>query len=287
MVLKKIKAYGELVMFSHTLFSIPFGIIAMLLAANGFPSLWLTVWIFAALISARTAANALNRLIDKDIDAKNPRTAGRHMPQGLVGTGEVIVLIAVCLLVLIISAFMISPVCVGLLPIPLALFFVYSFTKRFTWLCHLILGAACACAPVGAWVAVTGEIGVPALVLGAAVMLWVAGFDIVYGAQDVAFDSEQSLHSIPETFGVKNALIISAAFHLAAAALLIYTGILTGLGLIYYIGVGIITALLVYEHALVSPTNLKNVTIASYSINQIVSTLFLLFAGADILMKSF
>jgi 4-hydroxybenzoate polyprenyltransferase len=167
------------------------------------------------------------------------------------------------------------------------LFFIYSFTKRFTWWCHIILGAACACAPVGAWVAVTGGISVTSLVLGAAVMLWVAGFDIIYGAQDVEFDRENDLHSIPAAFGVRNALIISAVFHLAAVALLVVTGILAGLGLIYYLGVGMITALLVYEHAIVSPTNLKNVTIASYSINQIVSTIFLLLSGADILIKSF
>jgi 4-hydroxybenzoate polyprenyltransferase len=287
MVLKRIKAYGGLVMFAHTLFSIPFGIIAMLMAADGFPSLWLTAWIFVALISARTAANALNRLVDKDIDAKNPRTASRHMPQGVVKTGEAVILVAICLVILIISAFMISPICVGLLPIPLFLFFIYSFTKRFTWWCHIILGAACACAPLGAWVAVTGEISATPVVLGAAVMLWVAGFDIIYGAQDVEFDRENDLHSIPAAFGVRNALIISAVFHLLAVALLVYVGILVGLGLIYYIGVGMITALLVYEHAIVSPTNLKNVTIASYSINQIVSTIFLLLSGADILIKSF
>lgn len=274
-------------MFAHTLFSIPFGIIAMLMAADGFPSLWLTAWIFVALISARTAANALNRLVDKDIDAKNPRTASRHMPQGVVKTGEAVILVAICLVILIISAFMISPICVGLLPIPLFLFFIYSFTKRFTWWCHIILGAACACAPLGAWVAVTGEISATPVVLGAAVMLWVAGFDIIYGAQDVEFDRENDLHSIPAAFGVRNALIISAVFHLLAVALLVYVGILVGLGLIYYIGVGMITALLVYEHAIVSPTNLKNVTIASYSINQIVSTIFLLLSGADILIKSF
>ncbi len=283
--MKKIKAYAGLVMFSHTLFSIPFGIIAMLIAADGFPPLGQTAWILVALISARTAANALNRLVDKDIDAKNPRTAGRHMPRGAVGTGEVIVLVAVCLVILIVSAFVLGPVCVGLLPVPLFLFFIYSFTKRFTWLCHLILGAACACAPVGAWIAVTGEIGVTSLLLGAAVMFWVAGFDIIYGAQDVVFDREEALHSIPAAFGVKNALIISTGFHLVAAALLIYTGFLAGLGLIYFIGVGLVAALLVYEHAIVSPTNLKNVTIASYSINQIVSTIFLLFSGADILIK--
>ena len=193
------------------------------------------------------------------------------MPQGVIKTGEVVILVAVCLVILIVSAFMISPICVGLLPIPLFLFLIYSFTKRFTWWCHIILGAACACAPLGAWVAVTGGISVTPLVLGAAVLLWVAGFDIIYGAQDVEFDRENDLHSIPAAFGVRNALIISAVFHLAAAALLVVTGILAGLGLIYYLGVGMITALLVYEHAIVSPANLKNVTIASYSINQIVS----------------
>ena len=286
MVLTRVKAYAGLVMFSHTLFSIPFGVIAMLMAADGFPSLWLTVWIFVALISARTAANALNRLVDKDIDAKNPRTAGRHMPRGVVKTGEAAALVAICLLVLVVSAFMISPICVGLLPVPLFLFFIYSFTKRFTWWCHIILGAACACAPLGAWVAVTGGIGWTVIALAAAVMLW-AGFDIIYGAQDVEFDRENALHSIPAAFGVKSALIISAAFHLLAAALLVYVGILAGLGLLYYIGMGLIAALLIYEHAIVSPANLKNVTIASYSINQIVSTIFLLFAGADILIKSF
>ncbi len=287
MVLTKLKAYAGLVMFSHTLFSKPFGIIAMLMAANGFPPLWLTVWIFVALISARTAANALNRIVDKDIDAKNPRTAGRHMPSGAVKTVEAAILVAVCLVLLVVSAFMISPICVGLLPVPLVLFFVYSFTKRFTWWCHVILGAACACAPLGAWVAVTGGFSWAVIALAAAVMLWVAGFDIIYGAQDVEFDRENNLHSIPARFGVRTALGISSVFHLVAAGLLVYAGILAGLGLIYYIGVGLIAALLVYEHAIVSPTNLKNVTIASYSINQIVSTIFLLFSGADILIKSF
>ncbi len=285
MILTKLRAYAGLVMFSHTLFSIPFGIIAMLMAADGFPSVWLTVWILVALISARTAANAQNRIVDKDIDAKNPRTAGRHMPTGKVKTGEAVILVAVCLIILIVAAFMMGPICVGLLPFPLILFFIYSFTKRFTWGCHLILGAACACAPLGAWVAVTGGFSWAVITLAAAVMLWVAGFDIIYGAQDVGFDLENDLHSIPARFGVRSALVISSVFHLAAAALLVYTGVLAGLGLIYYIGVGLIAALLVYEHAIVSPTNLKNVTIASYSVNQIVSTIFLLFSGADILIK--
>jgi 4-hydroxybenzoate polyprenyltransferase len=285
MVLSRIRTYGELVMFSHTLFSIPFGLIVMLLAAEGFPSFRLTLWIFIALISARTAANALNRLVDKDIDAINPRTAGRHMPQGLVNTKEVLLLILVCFALLTLSAFMINPLCVVLLPVPIFLFIVYSFTKRFTWACHIILGAACACAPVGAWIAVTGNISWVSLIFGAIVTLWVSGFDIIYGAQDIDFDREENLHSIPSAFGVRNALIISALFHVAAVLLLVYAGTLARLGWIYFSGVCIAAVLLLYEHAIVSPTNLKNVTIASYSVNQVVSTVLLVFSSADILIK--
>ena len=285
MVLGRIKTYGELVMFSHTLFSIPFGLIAMLLAADGFPSFRLTFWILVALISARTLANAINRLVDKNIDARNPRTAGRHMPQGLVKTREVLLLILACLALLIVSAFMINPLCVVLLPVPMFLFFVYSFTKRFTWACHLVLGAACACAPVGAWMAVAGNISWVSFVLGAVVTLWVAGFDIIYGVRDVDFDREEDLFSIPSVFGVKNALIISFIFHAVAVLLLVYTGLIAALGRTYFAGICIAAGLLLYEHLIVSPTNLKNVTIASYSINQIVSIVLLIFSGADILIK--
>ncbi|MCR4435687.1 MAG: UbiA-like polyprenyltransferase [Clostridiales bacterium] len=282
MVLSKLRTYGELVMFSHTLFSIPFGLIAMFLAADGLPSPWITLWTLIALVSARTAANALNRVVDKDIDALNPRTAGRHFPKGLVKTSEVLLFILVCLGLLVLSAFMLNPVCVVLLPVPLFIFFVYSFTKRFTWACHIILGMACGGAPVGAWIAVTGNITWVSLILGTIVMFWVAGFDIIYGAQDVDFDREEGLYSIPSVFGVKKALIVSAVFHFLCVLLLIYVGFLARLGWIYAAGVAIGTCLLFYEHRIVSPTNLKNVTIASYSVNQVVSTVLLVFTTADI-----
>lgn len=285
MVLRRVKTYGELVMFSHTLFSVPFGLIAMLLAANGFPSFRLTFWILAALVSARTLANLLNRLVDRNIDARNPRTAGRHMPRGVVRAREVLLLILVFMVLLILSAFMINPVSVVLLPVPMFLFCVYSFTKRFTWACHLVLGAACGCAPIGAWIAVTGNISLVSLVLGAAVTFWVAGFDIIYGAQDVEFDREEDLFSIPSVFGIRNALVISAAFHGIAVLLLVYVGLASGFGRIYFTGLFLTTGLLLYEHLIVSPGNLKNVTIASYSINQIVSMVLLVFTGVDILIK--
>lgn len=282
MVLSRLKTYGELVMFSHTLFSVPFGLIAMLLAAKGLPPAWVLFWVLVALISARTAANAMNRLVDRNIDAKNPRTAGRHMPQGIVSPLEVIMLIMACLFLLVVSAIMLNPLCVILLPVPLFVFALYSFTKRFTWACHIILGMACGGAPVGAWIAVKGTINWPSLILGAIVTLWVAGFDIIYGAQDVEFDREEDLFSIPAVFGVRNALVISAVFHATAVALLVYIKFLTGLGWLYVFGVAVTACLLLYEHLIVSPDNLRNVTIASYSINQIVSTLMLVFTTADI-----
>lgn len=282
MVLSKLRTYGELVMFSHTLFSIPFGLIAMFLAADGLPSAWITVWTLVALISARTAANAINRVIDKDYDAANPRTANRHFPRGVVKVSEVLIFTLACTLVMVLAAFMLNPVCVVLLPIPIFVFAVYSFTKRFTWACHIILGMACGGAPVGAWIAVTGNISLASLLLWLVVTLWVAGFDIIYGAQDVDFDRDIGLYSIPSVFGIKNALITSSVFHGVAALLLVCVGLISNLGWLYYTGVAIGACLLLYEHSIVSPTNLKNVTIASYSINQIVSTVLLLFSTLDI-----
>ena len=280
----RLRTYGELVMFSHTLFSVPFGLIAMLLAARGFPSPWVTVWILIALVGARTAANALNRLVDKDIDARNPRTSGRHLPTGTVKVTEVAAVILASFAMLVLAAFMLNPVCVVLMPVPIILFLIYSFTKRFTWACHLILGTACGCAPVGAWIGVTGNISLLSLLLGLVVTFWVAGFDIIYGVQDVDFDTEEDLHSIPVAFGVKKALVISSCFHLAAVILLAAAGWLGGLGALYYTGLVVAAALIFYEHLIVSPSNLRKVTIASYSVNQVVSVVLLVFSSADILL---
>jgi 4-hydroxybenzoate polyprenyltransferase len=284
MIFNKIKTYGGLVMFSHTLFSLPFGIIAMFWAAEGVPSLRILFWILVALTGARNGANALNRLVDKKFDAKNPRTAGRHMPMGLVKNYEVILITAVCFAALVFAAFKLNPLCVMLLPAAIFLFCIYSFTKRFTWACHIILGIACGGAPVGAWVAVRGEIGWPALVLGAIVTLWVAGFDIIYGSQDIDFDRKEGLHSIPAAFGLKNALLISTGFHIIAVILLVYLYFIMNLGWMYVIGIAIVAVLLFVEHYMVQPNNLVNVKIASYSINQIVSVVLLIFTTLDMFL---
>jgi 4-hydroxybenzoate polyprenyltransferase len=284
MVFSKLKKCSEMVMFSHTLFSLPFALISMLFAAHGVPSYSVVFWIIAAFLGARTGANALNRIIDSQIDAKNPRTAGRHIPKGLVKKSEAVVLTIISFALFIFSATRLNPLCVKLLPVAIFLFVIYSYTKRFTWGCHLILGITCAGAPVGAWIAVAGNISFTCLVLGAANALWVAGFDIIYGTQDVDFDREQGLYSIPAVFGVENALIISSVFHSIAIIFLILIYFLMHLSIFYVIGVIAVTILLVIEHRLVTPDNLNSVKIASYGINQLVSIVFLIFTTADIFL---
>lgn len=285
MVFNKLKTYGELVMFSHTIFSLPFAIVSMLLAAKGIPSLHIFLWIGVAFLGARTGANAINRLIDRRIDAKNPRTSNRHMPIGLVKKSEVVLIVLVSFGALLLAATQLNPLCVMLLPLAIFLFVIYSYTKRFTWACHIVLGITCGGAPVGAWIAVTGNISWLCLILGAANALWVAGFDIIYGSQDVDFDRKEGLYSIPAFFGIKNALIISSLFHLTTIGLLIAVWYLGSLGILFIIGILIIAILLIIEHKMVTPTNLNNVKIASYGINQIVSVVFLIFSIADILTR--
>lgn len=284
MVFKKLKTYSELVMFSHTLFSLPFAAISMMWAAKGLPSVRVILWIIVAFVGARTGANALNRLIDKDIDAKNPRTSDRHMPKGIVKNFEVIILSIISFSLMALAAFKLNPLCVKLLPLAIIIFIFYSYTKRFTYLCHIILGIACGGAPVGAWIAVTGKIGWPSLVLGAVVTLWVAGFDIIYGSQDYDFDKKEGLYSIPVRFGIKYALEISTFFHIMAILLLIYLYFIMNMGFLYLSGVAIDVILLYIEHKIVSPDNLSNVKIASYSINEVVSVVLFLFTAADILL---
>lgn len=283
--IKKAHDYGVLVMFSHTIFSLSFALISMLLASKGLPSPYVIFWILVAFMGARTGANAINRVIDAEIDKKNPRTATRQLPQGLMKKKEVILFSSLCFLVMIIGAYMLNPLCLILSPIALFLLIIYSYTKRFTWACHLVLGITSAAAPVGAWLAVTGKISWLPLFIGAANTLWVAGFDIIYGSQDYDFDTANGINSIPARFGVKNALHIAAFFHAITLVILIIVGLLSPqLGLIYFIGIGIISALFILEHRMVSPTNLSNVKLASYSINQLISIVFLIFGVIDALI---
>lgn len=282
---KKINDYGVLVMFSHTIFSLSFALISMLLAGKGNLNFMLIFWIIVAFMGARTGANAINRVIDAEIDKRNPRTATRQIPQGLMKKGEVIIFSIICFLIMVFAAWKINLLCFVLSPIALFLMIIYSYTKRFTYLCHLVLGVTSAAAPVGAWLAVTGKISLIPLAMGAANTLWVAGFDIIYGAQDYDFDVKNGINSIPARFGVKNGLLISRAFHILALLFLIVVGLLSKeLGIIYYIGLLIISILFIVQHKLVSPDNLKNVKIASYNVNQVISIVFLIFGLVDALI---
>lgn len=284
-LVNKLKEYGKLVMFSHTIFSLSFALISMTLAAQGLPKASTVFWILVCFLGARTGANAINRVIDAEIDARNPRTTNRQIPQGEIKKKEVIALTAVCFLVMLIGAYQLNLICLILSPVALFLMIIYSYCKRFTYLCHLVLGVTCACAPVGAWLAVTGRLSLIPLFMGTANTLWVAGFDIIYGAQDYDFDVANGLHSIPAKFGVKNALLIAMGFHIITVVCLVFIGLLAPeLGVVYYIGIFIITCLFVVEYRLVSPTNLTNVNIASYSVNQLVSVTLLVFGLLDTLI---
>lgn len=284
-IFKKINDYGVLVMFSHTIFSLSFALISMLLAGEGKLKPMVIFWILVAFMGARTGANALNRVIDAEIDARNPRTATRQLPQGLMNKKEILIFVAICFGIMVFAAWKLNTICLILSPIALFLMIIYSYTKRFTWMCHLVLGVTSAAAPVGAWLAVTGKISLIPLVMGAANTLWVAGFDIIYGAQDYDFDTKNGIHSIPARFGVENALKISSAFHILAVIFLFIVGVLSPeLGVIYYIGLTINIVLFIVQHKMITAEDLKNVKIASYSINQVISIVFLLSGLIDCLI---
>lgn len=282
--LKKVREYGTLVMFTHTVFSLSFAAVALLAASGGRPDPWVVLWAGIAFLAARTGANALNRAVDAKIDAKNPRTACRQIPQGKVSVRETVIFSLVCFAVMVAAAFQLNPLCAALSPVALLLMTVYSYTKRFTCLCHLVLGVTCACAPAGAWLAVTGRFGWEFFFLAGANALWTAGFDIIYGAQDYDFDRSNGLHSIPAAFGVKNALVISTLFHVGALLCLAVFGWLVRpmMGWLYGAGLVLIAALMAVQHKMVSPGHLENVNLASYNISQITSVILLLFGVLDV-----
>ncbi len=271
-------------MFRHTLFSLPFAFMGAFMAAGGWPPFKNLFWILVAMAGARNAANALNRLIDWKIDAKNPRTASRHLPRGEVKPGEILLLSIVGLVLLVVSAFQLNQLCVKLLPLAIFILVGYSYTKRFTWACHLVLGLAVGLAPFGAWIAVTGELALTPFILTMVVTLWVAGFDIIYATQDVDFDRKERVHAVPARFGISAALNIAKSFHLVTIVLLTLLPLFFPLGIIYYLGVFTAAGLLLYEHKIVSPDNLARVKLASYHINELIGIIVFFFTIADLFL---
>lgn len=280
-LINRLKQYGELVMFSHTLFSLPYAFVAMIWASNGFPDIYTVFWIMIALVAGRNGANAINRVIDAKYDKKNQRVSERLIPQGKISMWEATLLSIILFLVFEFAAFMLNPLCFILSPFALGLFVLYSYTKRFTWLCHLILGITCAGAPLGAWIAVTGLISWVPIVLSGAVSLWIGGFDILYATQDIEFDREEGLFSIPAQFGLNNSLIIAKIFHGLSLILFFSISLIFQTGWLYYTGLIIIGILLIIEHSFVKPKNKGVMNWVSYHINQIVSIVFLTFSLGD------
>jgi 4-hydroxybenzoate polyprenyltransferase len=284
MVFERMKRYGELVMISHSLFSLPFGLIAMIWASDGSPQMRTMFWILIALFSARLGANSYNRIADRFIDAKNKRTADRHLATGVVKISEAYVITFLCFILLAVSAYQLNWLCFVLLPFAIALVTLYSYTKRFTWLCHHILGAACACAPVGAWIAVTGQIELTPLILGAGVCFYVGGFDILYAMQDMEFDRQERLYSIPARFGLKKATVIAMVSHVVAISFLLSLYFVLHLGIFYLMSVVLAAILLGFEHVSIDRENKMKMIFAVYGINQIISAEFFLLSITDFIV---
>jgi 4-hydroxybenzoate polyprenyltransferase len=277
------RLYYRLVKFEHTIFALPFAYVGAFLAVGGVPSAHDLFWITVAMIGARSLAMALNRLIDAGIDARNPRTAGREIPSGLLSIGKVAAFCLVALVVFLVAVWQLDPIVRWLWPIPVAAFVIYPYLKRFTWLCHLWLGAVDGLAPVGAWAAIKGEMPWQAWALGGAVAAWVAGFDLFYSLFDTEVDREQGLHSWSTRFGEHGTFVAARALHLTTVGLLVLVGLGLSVGWLYWVGVACVGGLLLYEHSLVHPGDLRRLDAAFFTMNGVISVAFFAFVLADVL----
>jgi 4-hydroxybenzoate polyprenyltransferase len=274
-----------MIKWEHSIFALPFALCGAMLAARGFPTAHQVIWIIVAMVAARSAAMAFNRLVDVSIDAANPRTRGRALPAGHLTPAFVGTFVIVSSLVFILAAGELNRLALWLSPAALAVLLLYSYTKRFTRWSHLVLGFALGIAPAAAWIAVRGSLDVRILLLTAAVTFWVAGFDVLYACQDFDFDRATGLHSIPRHLGIRRALWVARAFHVIMLALLVALLWSFGLGKLALGGVAIVGALLVYEHSLVSADDLSKLNAAFFTMNGVVSVLFFVFVAGDLLLR--
>jgi 4-hydroxybenzoate polyprenyltransferase len=279
------RRFAALVKIEHTVFALPFAYVGAFLAVDGVPSAHDLFWITVAMVGARTLAMGLNRLIDERIDARNPRTAGRELPSGLLRPRHVVGLCLASLAVFLAAVFQLDPVVRWLWPIPVVGFVVYPYLKRFTWLCHLWLGAVDGLAPMGAWVAITGKLPWQSWVLGVAVATWVAGFDVFYALFDVDVDRVQGLHSVATRFGVHGVFRAARALHMTTVACLCAAGAGLSVGLAYWMGVAVVAVLLGYEHSLVRPGDLRRLDMAFFTMNGVISVVFFGFVLVDVLVS--
>ena len=276
------RRFASLVKLEHTVFALPFAYVGMLLALGEVPAARDWLWVTVAMVGARTLAMGLNRLIDAELDARNPRTASRELPTGAVSRAQVAGLCALAFAVFLVAVFQLDPLVRWLWPVPVALFVVYPYLKRVTWLCHAWLGVSLGLAPVGAWAAVTGELPWQAWALGGAVAFWVAGFDLFYSLFDLEHDRAGGLHSWAVRFGEAGVFRGARLFHLGTVVLLAVAGLGLDVGLWYWLGVVVVAALLTYEHLLVRPRDLRRLDAAFFTVNGVISIVFLGFVLLDV-----
>ena len=284
-VMRRLADLLDMIKFEHTVFALPFALLSLFLAADGWPSLHDCLWVVAAMVGARSSAMMMNRIADRNLDAANPRTATRHLPAGRVGLGAAWGFTLAATALFCLAAWNLGPLALRLAPVALVCIWGYSWTKRFTWMSHLWLGGALALAPIGAWIAVRGRLDGLPLWLAAGVILWVAGFDTIYACQDVAFDRTRGLHSLPARFGVRGAMWLARLFHAGMLAAFAAVGALYGFHWLYAAGLLLVTGLVLAQHALVASDvrrgDLQHIDVAFFNVNSIVGVLLLVFALAD------
>ncbi len=280
----KVAMVLEMIKFEHTVFALPFAFMGCFLAAGGFPPANKLFWIVVAMVGARTGAMCFNRLVDAEIDAANPRTSTRHIPTGKVGKGETWLFVVVSYSVFLFAAKMLNPLCFKLAPFAVLLVSFYSFTKRFTWASHLVLGLSLSLAPIGAWIAVRGSLDLPPVLVGLGVAFWVGGFDVLYSLQDLEFDESYGLHSIPRLLGIERSLWVARGFHLVSVLFFASVGLVMGLGTFYLLGLIVMGGLLFWEHRLVSPDDLSKIDVAFFTVNGYLSVAFFVFTALDLMV---
>ena len=282
-LLARISLFLEMIRFSHTVFALPFALMGAILAARGIPDGHTLFWVLVAMVGARSGAMGMNRYADRDLDALNPRTRERALPQGRIRPGQVLLLVAASFSLLLLAAYNLNPLCLSLAPLAIVMLVGYSYTKRFTSLSHLILGLCLAFAPIGAWIAVAGRLDLEPVILGGAVLCWVAGFDILYALPDITFDRAHRLFSIPARLGERGGLAISLLLHALTPILLAAVGVLLDLGAWYYAGVLFVLLLLILEHAIVRRYGLSRLEFAFFNVNGVLSIGIFLFTLVDLL----
>ena len=275
---------ASLVRIEHTVFALPFAYVGAFLSLDAWPGLANVVWVTVAMVGARTLAMSINRLVDAEVDARNPRTATRELPSGALSRAQVLGLCLLSLVVFLVAVFQLDPVVRWLWPIPVVMFVIYPYLKRVTWLCHLWLGACLGLAPLGAWLAMTGTAPWEAWAIGAAVALWVAGFDLFYSLFDLDHDRAEGLHSWAVRFGERGVFIGARVLHSGTVALLALAGLGLDVSLFYWLGVVATAALLAYEHSIVRPGDLRRLDAAFFTLNGVISVVFFVFVALDVLV---